>query len=177
MKLLNVFGGEQAIVDDHLFDRLNKFSWSINKGYARTKFWCPHDDKDKTGRTLHQVVFALNNQTCPCDTTYIEYGLQINHKNWNKLDNRLDNLELISAERNNQMKRIKNVSGYRGVQKHGAKWRTRIQIDGKCIHIGVYETETMAALKYNDYILAHKMDRELNPVNWIDWRDENIVDS
>ena len=177
MKLLDICGGKQAIVDDDLYDKLKKFSWRMSHGYVRTDFRCPHGDR--TTRSLHQIVYALNNQTYECDTTYTEYGLHINHKNWDRLDNRLDNLELISAERNNQMHRKKatDASGYRGVYKKGNKWYAQIRVGGKKIYLGAYPTETAAALKYNDYIYAHKMDRELNPVNYEDWRDENIIDS
>jgi len=160
MKLLNVYGGKQAMVDDHLHDKLNEISWHMSNGYVQTTFRCPHGDR--IWRYLHQIVFALNNQTYECDTTYREYGLNINHKNWDKLDNRIENLELISAERNNQMHRITNASGYRGLRKQGNTWVAQIQVGGKKIYLGTYETETMAALKYNEYIIANSLDRELN---------------
>ena len=159
MKLLDICGGKQAMVDDHLYDRLKKMSWYMSNGYVQTEIRCPHD---KIKKCLHQVVIALNNQTCECDTTYTEYGLNINHKNWDKLDNRLENLELLSAERNNQMHRIKNASGYRGVYKKGNNWKAQIRFGGKTIYLGIYPTETMAAQKYNEYITEHNLDRELN---------------
>lgn len=164
MKLLDIFGGGQAIVDDDLYDRLNQFSWRMgdNKRYVITHIRCEHGPR--TTRYLHQIVIALTNQTCICDSTYAEYGLSINHKNWDKLDNRSENLEIISAERNSQMQRKKatDASGYRGVHKYHNKWRVQINVGGKKIYIGAYETETTAAQKYNEYIIANSLDRELN---------------
>lgn len=165
MKYLNVCGGSQALVDDDLYDRLNEFSWCLgNRGYPQTRLKCEHG---RTMRMLHQVVICLfYNIDCLCDTTYAEHGFNIDHINHDRLDARIENLRYLSAERNKQrqQKQTKHSSQYRGVSwdKATGKWMARIQIDGKPLYLGLFDTEDAASAAYNNYITLHGLDRELN---------------
>lgn len=78
---------------------------------------------------------------------------QIDHINGNKSDNRLCNLRLASNAEN-QMNRAKaavtNNSGFLGVNfnKEVGKFAARIQINGKRIHIGYFDTPGEASCAY-----------------------------
>ena len=75
---------------------------------------------------------------------------QIDHINGIKDDNRFCNLREATNSQNNANKKktIKNVSGYKGVYKDGNRWRSQIEINGKKIHIGRYETPEEAHAAY-----------------------------
>ena len=67
---------------------------------------------------------------------------QIDHINQNGADNRFENLRLVTNRENHRNKRLskKNASGHTGINwiERLAKWRARIMVDGKDIHLGVF---------------------------------------
>lgn len=166
MKYLYCTHGEQVKVDDHIFPMVKGMSWCLNnRGYPHAYIKC---DEYPEGcvRKLHQIVKAIDQGACLCDTTYADYNLHINHINHDKLDARLENLEIISSERNSQMQEKKSThsSQFRGVSWHKArnKWQTQIKINGKRIHLGRFDSEEEAAQAYDEYIMDNNLDRELN---------------
>jgi hypothetical protein len=71
-------------------------------------------------------------------------AMQVDHRNGNPLDNRRDNLRLLSASDNsrNQKDRTDNTSGFKGVHYDRAreKWLAFIKTDGKMKHLGRFKT-------------------------------------
>lgn len=92
---------------------------------------------------LHRLVWQAFNGPIP-------EGVDIDHVNGQKPDNRLENLRLASRADNLRAfcKPLGGSSKYRGVcwNKPKKKWHARIQQNGELIHIGYYETEVSAAL-------------------------------
>lgn len=69
-------------------------------------------------------------------------GMIIDHKNWNGLDNRKNNLEHVTTQRNLQNRRVYNsTSGVRNVRwdKTRNKWKAEVWVDDKNIYIGRFE--------------------------------------
>ena len=73
----------------------------------------------------------------------------IDHVNRNKLDNQVSNLRLVSNQEN-QFNR--NAKGY---YKRGNKYEAKIQLNGKQIHLGTYDTEEEASNSYQQAKLIH----------------------
>jgi hypothetical protein len=82
-----------------------------------------------------------------------DQNIIVDHINNNGLDNRLENLQLIT-KRKNQQKDKKPISGYTGVSfcKQRNKWRSRIVVNKKTIFIGYFENPLLAKIAYDNYI-------------------------
>lgn len=92
----------------------------------------------------HRVVWILNRGEIP-------EGFLLDHINGDKVDNRLDNLRLVSARGNCQNRCIHRKGKLAGVnyRKKENKWRARICFKGKRVHLGDFQTELEA---HNAYI-------------------------
>lgn len=77
----------------------------------------------------------------------------VDHTHHNTLDNRRSEIRLCNNSRNhmNMKKRSDNRSGYVGVGWNSTanKWRSRIKMNGKEIHLGLFSNVKDAALAYN----------------------------
>tara|TARA_R110000787_G_C13243583_1_gene428556 strand:+ start:106 stop:594 length:489 start_codon:yes stop_codon:yes gene_type:complete len=102
------------------------------------------DNKSKT-RTVHQLVAMAFLGHTPCG-----YKLIVNHENFIRHDNRLENLEIISSRENTNQKHLKSSSEYTGVcwNKKANKWTAQIKINGKIKHLGSFACELKAAYTY-----------------------------
>ena len=118
--------------------------WIDDLGYCRV-------DLIKNEKVHQLVAIAFLNHN-PC-----KYKLVINHKNFNRQDNRVENLEIVTQRENANRAHIKSSSKYVGVSwyKYGNKnWRARIVINGKQKNIGYYKTEIEASNAYQNALLA-----------------------
>ena len=118
--------------------------WIDDLGYCRV-------DLIKNEKVHQLVAIAFLNHT-PC-----KYKLVINHKNFNRQDNRVENLEIVTQRENANRAHIKSSSKYVGVSwyNYGNKnWRARIVINGKQKNIGYYKTEIEASNAYQNALLA-----------------------
>ena len=77
--------------------------------------------------------------------------LVVDHINNNKLDNRLENLQIIT-NRENLSKDKKGSSKYAGVSWHkpSKKWRSRLYFNGINIYLGIFKTELEASNVYQN---------------------------
>lgn len=76
----------------------------------------------------------------------------IDHINGNRGDNRIENLreadDRLNLE-NLHSAKVTNVSRLLGVQRHHlGRWRARIQVNGKLVHLGLYDTPEEAHQAY-----------------------------
>lgn len=74
----------------------------------------------------------------------------VDHIDNNQLNNDLSNLQIVSARTNNSKDKIGKTSKYTGVswKKSIRKWVSQIHVNGKKIHIGVFENELDAYKSY-----------------------------
>lgn len=131
-------GSQHAAVDNWEHELLKEKAWYENNGYARAG--------NKRGY-MHQFIM------------WAPKGYQIDHINGNKLDNRKENLRVISSKLNkwNQGIRSNNTSGYKGVSwsKNAQKWHAYIKVNYKRIHIGLFDDKEDAAKAYNAAAAEH----------------------
>ena len=137
MKKIKLYGrnsdNDFAIVDDDII--LPKGRWNLsNNGYAVKKIG---------GRQMGMHRFIMQTPE----------GLDTDHLNGKKLDNRRVNLRICSKSHNYQRKVLQknNTSGFRGVSwfKPTKQWVSIIGHKGKNICIGYYDNVNLAAKSYN----------------------------
>lgn len=93
----------------------------------------------------HRIIFLMHHNYLP---------KFIDHKDGDKLNNRIGNLRDASRSLNgiNRNQQNNNSSGYKGVSWHNRikKWQAYISINGKREHLGYFEIKEEAAHKYNE---------------------------
>lgn len=98
-------------------------------------------------KRVHQLVAAafLNHQPNG-------YNLVVNHKDLNKLNNNINNLEIVTNRKNTSLKHLKVSSKYTGVCKHkkSNKWVAFIRINNSRKYLGLFEKEIDAHLAYQN---------------------------
>ena len=79
-------------------------------------------------------------------------GQAVDHKNGDSLDNRRSNLRPASHAQNMQNVGITkaNTSGYKGVNwnSDASKWHARIRVNGKRLHLGLFDAAEDAHAAY-----------------------------
>jgi hypothetical protein len=129
MKKIRLPHGKYTIVDDDDFDNLNQYKWHVHtKGYA-VRHGKSDDGLGRTIRMHREILCAPE-------------GLQVDHINRDKLDNRKNNLRLCNNSQNHMNKnvRVDNSSGHPGVSwsKISNKWHVYLNIDGVRKNLGFY---------------------------------------
>lgn len=102
---------------------------------------------------LHRVLFALVNGPIPL-------GLQIDHINGVRSDNRISNLRVLTNALNTQNRQYANANSKTGVK--GVSWKPHIKkyvaqicVNGRVKHIGSYTTLDAAADAYAKAAAKH----------------------
>lgn len=125
--------GKEFWFDLEDYELIKDYCWHIdNGGYVRT-----NDDKGNCV-LLHGLIMGIS---------YIDH---VNHKTF---DNRKSNLRIVTVAQNNMnaSKRTNNTSGTTGISWHKGvgKWRARINVNGKEVHLGYFD-------KFEDAVKARK---------------------
>jgi hypothetical protein len=111
-------GKYKAIVDDDIFDEVNRYNWSYsNAGYAVRYDFSTGEQK---AILLHRYIYELKYGKIP-------KGLEVEHKDQNGLNCQIINLRLATHKENmrNRSKRKNNTSGYIGVSKDVGKKKNK----------------------------------------------------
>jgi hypothetical protein len=114
-----------------------------------------HGNGKKIHRTIHSLVVEAF-----IDSNYKLKGV-INHKNFNRGDNSLENLEIITARENTNLKHIPHSSKYTGVcwNKREQKWESKINYGGSQKYLGKFTTEEEASWYYESAFICIKEGR------------------
>lgn len=127
--------GQRILVSDEDWHNFSRQSWYIdNYKYAL----------NGNNKKMHTLLVQCDDKT-----------KVIHHINSNTLDNRRENLAVVSRTINahQKKKQTNSTSKYFGVSKIGHKWTARVSKDGKMYRTGYYENEKDAARAYNEKAL------------------------
>lgn len=124
MKQIPLTQGKYALIDDADFDEVSKYSWCFARyAIGRVK-----------GKNQLMHVFLMGKKE----------GVEIDHINRNKLDNRRENLRYVNRSENmlNTDLRSTNKTGFTGVSfdKFRGKWRSTIKLNYKQHMLGRFDT-------------------------------------
>jgi hypothetical protein len=122
------------------------FKVTINFNSKRTTF------------KVHQLVAMAFLNHKPCG-----YKLVINHKDFNRLNNNVENLEVVTQRENANKKHLKSSSKYTGVcwDKRAKKWLSHICINGVLKYLGSFETELEAKVYYDNALKSINNEEEI----------------
>jgi len=137
-----------CLVDDDDYNVLSKHKWYLSrKGYAIRNRKYRNGIKDSLPIQMHKMVTKTSND------------LTVDHINCNKLDNRKQNLRLISNTENIRRRGAQRNSGtgYKGVYlsknkelaKNTIRYNVYIRVNKKLIFVGYFKDKDEAALAYN----------------------------
>jgi hypothetical protein len=139
VRLIELTWGKFAIVDAADYDRLSKYKWLALE----------------RGRSLYAKTFLLKGKPLHMHRliTSAPPHLVVDHINHNGLDNRRQNLRLCTHTQNqkNTRPRSGGTSKYKGVhwEKAKNKFRAKIMLNRKSIHLGYFKNEVAAAKAYD----------------------------
>jgi hypothetical protein len=121
-------------------DRLLKFTKNSHGYFAVSLFNKGYEKKIQ----VHQLLAIAFLNHVPNGNKIV-----VDHIDNNPLNNRLDNLQLIT-QRENLSKDKKGTSNYTGVSwcNKSTKWKSTIRINGKTKHLGFFTNELQAANYY-----------------------------
>lgn len=138
MEQISLTQGKVALVDKKDSLLIKSIKWHIhNTGcgiYARGHF-------DGKKVYMHRLLLSA------------PPGWQVDHINGNTLDNRRDNLRLVTPQQNSfNKKRITGRVPYRGViyREDRKQYVARVTFHNKLYYAGYWDTAEQAALAYND---------------------------
>lgn len=162
-KVIPLTKGKFAIVDDEDFEHLSKYNWQLNGYYAVRQLPVSESPKGSQSRMHREIMNA-------------PIGMEVDHINGDKLDNRKSNLRICTRQENqrNRRKSIKpSSSKYKGVKydKRYKKYEAFLTINRKYIFLGTYKTEREAAIAYN--LAVKDYFGEFSWLNSIDGVDKN----
>lgn len=139
--------GKIALVDDEFIHDVAEYNWHINsKGYVTRRVLKKDPDFGTGSRIkLHQFILYITGTKFP-----LPKGVEIDHIDRNKLNNKITNLKICSHKQNmnNANFPLSTISGERYIYwlKPNDKWRVNIMKQGKRKHVGLYETIEEAIL-------------------------------
>lgn len=141
MKEILTSCGQWIVLDDEDYERFKNFTWTISvraaQSYALRRYRIRGQKKSKM-MYLHKEIMPNI------------LGLVVDHINGNTLDNRKENLRLISHRQNTQNRHHKKSSKYVGVcwNKRERRWQPAIWYRGESRVLGRYKNELEAATMY-----------------------------
>jgi len=107
-----------------------------------------YKDKRQESFLVHQLVAITFLQHKRCKQHRV-----VDHKDGNKQNNKLDNLQIISQRENSVKDKLKPNSGVTGVywSTQNKKWQVRPRVCGKKVLIGYFDCKEQAGNVYKDF--------------------------
>lgn len=145
------------------YEKIKDRRWSkCSQGYAVSYY--RRADGSETKIRLHHIILPPSE------------GRIIDHINRNKLDNRRENLRVVTYSQNGMNRGVNSgsLTGFKGAIKESNRFISRIGVNGKNIYIGTFTTAEDAAKAYN--IKAEKYFGEYALLNNVDHTGFDIED-
>lgn len=146
MKQIKLTQGQVALVDDADYDELSKYKWFAHKHHSGY-FYAVRNSPTENGK---RFSIRMSRQILGLERGDKRQGDHINRKT---LDNRHCNLRICSYWQNtrNRKPNLNTTSQFKGVSwdKQRKKWKAYIYLNGKLKHLGYWDIEEVAALRYD----------------------------
>jgi len=160
MKKISLTQGKIALINDEDFLMVHGFKWhaiECGRTYYAARQGPRQKGKKRKTFLMHRVLMnASKNQ-------------MIDHADGDGLNNQKNNLRFCTFAENmrNSKRRIKNISGYKGVSFYEKikKWSAKITVNYKLIYLGCYKSKHLAGVVYN--IAALKYHGQFAKINKI----------
>jgi hypothetical protein len=136
MKEISLTKGKVTLVDDEDYIELSKYKWGLCSSSKNLFYATRHDGQKPIA--MHRVIMNTPK------------GMETDHINGNGLDNRRENLRIVTRRENQQNRHVFKTSKYPGVSriKGTDRWSAHIYINKKNCYLGSFEDEMEAALRY-----------------------------
>ncbi len=144
MPTLSLSQGRVALVDAVDYVDLAAFHWRFARNAYAVRYTTINDQR-KTIFLQREIMQRILNGPIPI-------GLQVDHLNRDRLDNRRANLRLATRSQNQANKapgQVNNTSGYKGVSAHDTAFEARIRVNREGLYLGRYNDPVTAARVYD----------------------------
>jgi len=151
VKRIPLTQGQEAIVDDEDFQRLNKYNWRARWDEHAHTFYAQRHTTNNSGRRttirMHREVLRAS------------LAEMVDHKDRNGLNNQKENLRRATRSQNQANTRKKSgcASRFKGVSldRRDGRWYSRIKVEGRTLQLGRFDSEREAAVAYNRAASKH----------------------
>ena len=138
MRLIPLSRGKRyAMVSDCDYARLSMYAWQLTSNGYGMRHLPRVPGMPRPTRLMHREVMDAPG------------GVEIDHINSDKLDNRRENLRFCERGHNQQRAGCRSRHKYRGVKFYRNRWVARIHFNGEEISLGCFSQEATAAYAYN----------------------------
>lgn len=148
---------DTVLLDDAVYE------WLTHEPYLTKMDFIHNLRKHSSGCAVFQKTWKKAGGAFKTETIYLhkliaekfladqkkEKNKLVGAKNGNKLDCRLENLSYRSRSVASRQRKTSSSTGYTGVYKEHNRFRSVISINGKSMHIGMFDTAEEAAAAYN----------------------------
>jgi len=139
LKRLVKYSKGNRLIQEKILKQKNKQESYLNSAL--------HKNSVQSNYPTHHIVANVFLGHISCGFKWV-----INHKNWNKHDNRKSNLEIVTNRQNCSHKKTISSSKYTGVcwNRFRNKWQAQIKVKGKSINLGCHIREIDASKAYQN---------------------------
>ena len=142
---------QNAIVDAGDFEWLSQWNWHAVWNDCTKSFYATRTVEHNKAIKMHRQILGLQNPKIEGD-----------HINGDTLDNRRENLRKATRRQNIYNSRKQNMTGLIncvrafGRGKYYDRWRSRISINGKRVHLGYFRSPEEAARAHDEAAKKHR---------------------
>jgi AP2 domain/HNH endonuclease len=142
--------GKFALVDLADYEWLNQWNWFAKpQPFPQTGWYAARNTGKRGARTIRMHQLIMGNVG----------GIDVDHIDGDGFNNRRKNLRLATRQQNGSNRKLgkNNTSGIKGVVWYAktGKWRAKIGINRRTIHIGFFSSKELAAKAYDDAAMKH----------------------